>query len=59
MNTSYNTSLKPIRHYNYERYGKEYYIELRHKIRLKQLYNIQYTINSAKYDIRRYIKEST
>ena len=56
MNTTYNTSLKPIRRYYYEQYGKEYYMELRHKIRLKQLYNIQYSINSAKYDIRRYLK---
>lgn len=54
-----NTSLKPIRIYQYERYGKEYYIEYKHRIRLKQQYNIQYPINPAKYDIKPYNKAST
>jgi hypothetical protein len=53
-----NTSLKPIRHYYYEQYGKEYYMEYKHKIRLKNIYNIEYSINPAKYNIKQYFKST-
>lgn len=53
-----NTSLKPIRTYYYEQYGKQYYMELKHKINLRQKYGITFTINTAKYDIKQYFKST-
>ncbi len=54
-----NNTFKEPKTYYFNKYGKGYNIEYKHKQRLWTCYNIRYHIDNKKYNILSYFKQST